>query len=150
MDVKNSYIYLAQTDTTAGFLSKNKELLNRIKNRALNKPCIITIARLCELQNFTHIPNKYKNLVRKAKKTSFIYPNGKTLRVVHEGKHRQFLLENGWFYSSSANAHGKKFDEAWAKKIIDKNKGIILDEEFFEGRSSVIYKLSRLRRRKIR
>ncbi|EAI7260411.1 Sua5 YciO YrdC YwlC family protein, partial [Campylobacter upsaliensis] len=29
-------IYLCQTDTTAGFLSKNKALLNKLKNRPLN------------------------------------------------------------------------------------------------------------------
>ncbi|MDR2342471.1 MAG: Sua5 YciO YrdC YwlC family protein, partial [Campylobacteraceae bacterium] len=33
-------IYLAQTDTTVGFLSKDIKVLNALKKRPLDKPCI--------------------------------------------------------------------------------------------------------------
>lgn len=39
-------IYLAQTDTTAGFLSKNLEEINALKGRAKDQPCLITSANL--------------------------------------------------------------------------------------------------------
>ena len=35
-------IYLAQTDTTAGFLSKDYKEINRAKMRSEGKPCLIT------------------------------------------------------------------------------------------------------------
>lgn len=150
MQAKNLRIYLAQTDTTAGFLSKDKTALNKLKNRALHKPCLITTAQFCELKDFVRVPQSFKNLVRKAKKTSFIYPNGKALRVVLESKHRNFLLKNGWFYSSSANAHRKDFDELWAKKVIKENQGIIVDKKLSQNKASKLIKLGRSKKRKIR
>lgn len=43
-------IYLAQTDTTAGFLSKNLEEINALKGRAKDQPCLITSAKFDELK----------------------------------------------------------------------------------------------------
>ena len=56
-------IYLVQTDTTAGFLSKNLHEINHIKNRDLNQPCLITTASFSELLGFARVPKKFKNLV---------------------------------------------------------------------------------------
>lgn len=66
-------LYLAQTDTTAGFLSKDEKEINKAKGRALQTPCILTMSSLKELVSFVRVPKAHKNLVRKAKKTSFIY-----------------------------------------------------------------------------
>ena len=52
-------IYLVQTDTTAGFLSKNLHEINHIKNRDLNQPCLITTASFNELLNFPRVPKKF-------------------------------------------------------------------------------------------
>ncbi len=139
-------IYLAQTDTTAGFLSKDLKELNALKGRAKNQPCLITSAKFSELQSLVRIPNKFKNLVRRAKKTTFIYPNIKAIRIVKECKHAKFLEKNGYFYSSSANKHGQKFDEIWARSVAD----IVVDEVFFESTPSKIIKLNRKRLKKIR
>ncbi|MBZ7927916.1 Sua5 YciO YrdC YwlC family protein [Campylobacter sp. LH-2024] len=139
-------IYLAQTDTTAGFLSKNLEEINILKGRAKDKPCLITSAKLSELQNLTRVPKGFKNLVRRAKKTTFIYPNHQAIRIVKDCKHAEFLSQNGFFYSSSANQHGKKFDEIWAKSVAD----VILDQFFFEGTPSKILKIRGKRKLKIR
>ncbi|AXP09393.1 Sua5 YciO YrdC YwlC family protein [Campylobacter hepaticus] len=139
-------IYLAQTDTTVGFLSKNLEEINALKGRAKDQPCLITCAKFCELKNFTRIPNKFKNLIRRSKKTTFIYPNNQAIRIVKECKHAQFLEINGYFYSSSANKHGQKFDEVWARSIAD----IVIDESFFENIPSKIIKLNRKRFKKLR
>ncbi|MBK2000541.1 Sua5 YciO YrdC YwlC family protein [Campylobacter sp. RM10532] len=139
-------IYLAQTDTTAGFLSKNLEEINILKGRAKDKPCLITSAKLSELQNLTRVPKGFKNLVRRAKKTTFIYPNHQAIRIVKDCKHAEFLSQNGFFYSSSANQHGKKFDEIWAKSVAD----VILDQFFFESTPSKILKIRGKRKLKIR
>ena len=66
-------LYLAQTDTTAGFLSKDEREINKAKGRALQTPCILTMSSLKELTSLVRVPKAHKNLVRKAKKTSFIY-----------------------------------------------------------------------------
>lgn len=68
-------LYLVQTDTTAGFLSKNFAEINRAKNRDLRMPCILTMAYFSELLRFVRVPKVHKNLVRKARKTSFVYVN---------------------------------------------------------------------------
>lgn len=139
-------IYLAQTDTTAGFLSKDLKALNTLKNRDENTPCLITTARFYELKKLVRVPSSLKNLVRRAKKTTFIYPNSKAVRVVKEHEHCRFLSQFSWLYSTSANPHGQPFDENWAIKQADK----IIGNKFFEGEASKIYKVSRLKRKKIR
>lgn len=70
-------LYLAQTDTTAGFLSKDEREINKAKGRALQTPCILTMSSLKELVSLVRVPKAHKNLVRKAKKTSFIYKNAR-------------------------------------------------------------------------
>ena len=130
-------IYLAQTDTTAGFLSKDLKALNLLKKRDINQPCLISTAKFSELKKLTRVPNKFKNTIRKAKKTTFLYPNKKAIRVVKDHSHEQFLKRFDWFYSTSANEHGKKFDINWAMQNCD----IVVDEVFFEMSASKIFKL---------
>ena len=77
-------IYLAQTDTTAGFLSKNLEEINALKGRAKDQPCLITSAKFDELKKIVRVPNQFKNWVRRAKKTTFIYPNNQAVRIVKD------------------------------------------------------------------
>ena len=139
-------IYLAQTDTTVGFLSKDLEEINILKGRIKNKPCLITSAKFSELKTLTRIPNAFKNLIRRSKKITFIYPNQKAIRIVKEGKYAKFLAQNGYFYSSSANKHGQTFDENWARSVAN----IILDESFYENTPSKILKLSKSKIKKIR
>ena len=43
-------IYLAQTDTTAGFLSKDLTKINQIKRRRVDTPCLITLAKFSNLK----------------------------------------------------------------------------------------------------
>lgn len=143
-------LYLAQTDTTAGFLSKDFREINRIKNRPLNTPCLLTMAEFGALSRFSRVPNSHKNFIRKAKKTSFILTNSRSFRVVKNHPHAAFLREFGAFFSSSANLHGKKFDANLAKKITLKNGGKVLNDTLFEGKASKIYKLHRNKKRKIR
>ncbi|MBX2078792.1 Sua5 YciO YrdC YwlC family protein [Campylobacter peloridis] len=139
-------IYLAQTDTTAGFLSKDLKALNSLKQRDINKACLITTAKFSELKKLTRVPNKFKNTIRKAKKTTFLYPNAKAIRVVKDCAHEKFLKEFDWLYSTSANLHEKKFDEKWAIQRAD----IVVDKVFFESSASKIFKLRDTRKIKLR
>ena len=54
-------IFLAQTDTTAGFLSKDYKEINKAKMRDENKPSLITTAKFSVLNELVRVPKKYKN-----------------------------------------------------------------------------------------
>jgi len=140
-------IYLVQTDTTVGFLSQNKEKLNKIKGRNKSQKILREVDSFETLKNFVRVPNKFKKIIRNAKKTTFIYPNGESFRVVKDERHLEFLKKFKWMYSTSANITGCKFDEKWARKKADI---IVEDGGFFEGEASRIYKLSRKKIKKIR
>ena len=134
-------IYLVQTDTTVGFLSQDAARLARIKGRTPTKPFLIAVASLAQLRNFARVPVQHRKLVRRAKRTTFVYPNGRAVRYVGEGEHRKFLQKFGWMYSTSANPSGGEFDEAWARKQAD----IVVEDKrgFFESPPSRIIKLGR-------
>jgi len=140
-------IYLVQTDTTVGFLSQKKELLNIIKGRKKSQKILREVDSLKTLKSFVRVPNKFKKRVRNAKKTTFIYKNGESFRVIKDEKHLEFLKKFKWMYSTSANITGCKFDERWAREVADI---IVEDEGFFEGEASKIYKISREKIKKIR
>ena len=134
-------VYLAQTETTAGFLSQNAEALCDIKNRPLGKPFLISVDSFKTLQTFTRVFKAHKKYVRRAKKTTFAYPCGLAIRVVKDQQHLQFLRKLTWSYSTSSNISGGTFDEAFA---LHKADVIIYTQQgFFESTPSSIFKLSK-------
>ena len=141
-------IYLTQTDTTVGFLSQNKEKLNSLKNRPLTQPILREVDSLETLKNFVRVPKMHKKRVRRSKKTTFIFPNGESFRVVRDSRHLEFLKKFKWMYSTSANLHGKRFNEKWARETAD----VIVEDKrgFVEGKASNIYKLSKSKIKKVR
>ena len=141
-------IYLTQTDTTVGFLSQNKYKLNEIKKRSLNQPILREVDSLDTLKMFVRVPKIYKKIIRRKKKSTFIFPNGESYRVVRDKRHLEFLKKFKWMYSTSANLHRKKFEQLWAKEVAD----VIVENKIglFEGKSSKIYKLSRSKIKRIR
>ncbi len=146
MDPKR--LYLAQTDTTVGFLSQDAKRLASTKGRPAHKAFIIAVSSAKNLKDFVRVPKKWRKLVRQAKRTTFAYPNGKAVRVVKDSEHKKFLDHFGWMYSTSANPSGKNFDEAWARQQAD----VIVEDKrgFFEGKPSKILRLGRTRAMRIR
>ncbi len=146
--MKKNKIYLAQTDTTVGFLSRDYKKLNKIKKRDLNQKILIEVDSLKTLKNFVRVPEKFKNNVRRSKKITFIYSNKNSYRVVKDNKHLEFLKKFKWFYSTSANLSGEKFDKKWA---FSKANVIVEDKRgFFEGGASKLYKINNHKIKKIR
>lgn len=141
-------VYLAQTDTTVGFLSQDSKKLADIKKRDKNKPFLISTDSFKTLKNFVRVPKRYKKLVRRAKKTTFVYPKNCAIRVVQDENHLKFLSKFGWIYSSSANLTGKKFDEQFAFMVCD----VIVEDKrgFFEGEPSKIIKLGKKVKKRLR
>jgi tRNA A37 threonylcarbamoyladenosine synthetase subunit TsaC/SUA5/YrdC len=135
-------IYLAQSDTTVGFLSRDAKSINRIKQRDENQKVLQTVADLKTLQTVSRIPKKYRRFVRRAKKTTFILPNGEAIRVVDKSSlHHPLVKKLGRVYSSSANVTKERFSESHAH---EKSDIIVKDSRgFFEDSASKMYKLSK-------
>jgi tRNA A37 threonylcarbamoyladenosine synthetase subunit TsaC/SUA5/YrdC len=141
-------LFLVQTETTVGFLSQNSEKLANSKNRSKKQPFIRCVDSLKTLQEFTRVPRKFKNRLRRQKQTTFVYPNGEALRVVKDKEHLKFLKKLKWAYSSSANLTTKNFEENFAKQKAD----IIVEDDrgFFESSPSSIIKINTKRARRLR
>jgi len=112
-------LYLTQTDTTIGFVSQDASKIDNAKKRLPDKHYIRVVNALKTLQQFTRVPNQHKNRVRRAKRTTFIMPNGFSFRVVKDTEHNLLLDRLQWVYSSSANLSGVEYNEAYAKEVTE-------------------------------
>ena len=140
-------LYLTQTDTTIGYVSQDPKKIDKAKKRKPNKHYIQVVNSLKTLQEFSRVPNKYKNQVRRAKRTTFIMPNGMSFRVVKETEHNLLLDRLKWVYSSSANLSGAEYDETYAR---DNAEVILSFPKAKNGKASTIYKLSQSNKKLIR
>lgn len=142
-------IYLVQTDTTVGFSSSNDEKLANVKKREVTKKTLQTVNSFKTLKQNTRVPNKYKKMVRNSKKTTFIYPNGNSFRVISkQNKFYDFINRFKIMYSTSANLTTKNFDKEFALNTAD----IVVEDSngFFETKGSNIYRLSKKNIKRVR
>ncbi|MDD3462202.1 MAG: Sua5/YciO/YrdC/YwlC family protein [Sulfurospirillaceae bacterium] len=141
-------VYLVQTETTVGFLSQSADALASTKNRPQTKPFLISVDSIETLKKFARIPKNFSKAVRRAEKTTYVFPCNLAVRVVKQRSHLDFLKKLTWSYSTSANASGKNFNEAFAREKAD----IIVEtcSGFFEDCPSAIYKIGRQKIRKLR
>ena len=141
-------IILTQTDTTVGFLSQDAALLREIKSRQSNKPFIKVFQNIKALQK-THIriPKSRKNLIRRAKRTTFIVKDH-AFRVAKTSLNSEILRSSEWNYSTSANASGKHFQRDFCEEKAD----IIIENKdgLYEGRASKLYKINNTKIKRLR
>lgn len=141
-------VYLAQTETTAGFLSHDAQALCAIKHRPLDKSFLISVDSLATLKELTRVPKYHKKYIRNAQKTTFVYSSTQAIRVVKDTIHQSFLHKLKWAYSTSSNLSGAPFDEAFA---ISKADVIVYTPQgFFESTPSRIFKLGKMKFKKLR
>ena len=147
-EVLDDSVILIQTDTTVGFISKNQDNLKFKKQRPSGKEFLKATSSFKRLNSFVRVPKKFRRFVRLSDKTTFIYNNSISIRVVKYGKHHSFLKNYGNFFSSSANLSGHNFQKDISIKLAD----IIYKDErgFSESVPSKIYKLSKIKILKIR
>ena len=136
-------VLLAQTDTTVGFLSTDAKSLEQIKSRPSSKQFLKVYPSFKEFKNDKNrVPQKYKNLVRRAEKTTFIIKN-RASRIVKDPIHLKLLKKYSWLYSTSANKSGFGFNKEFcitkSDIIIEDNRG------FIESAPSSLYMLSRVK-----
>jgi tRNA A37 threonylcarbamoyladenosine synthetase subunit TsaC/SUA5/YrdC len=139
-------VFLTNTDTTIGFISQNSSKLNSIKKRPPHKRYIKAINSLHTLKQHTRVPSKYKKLVRRANKTTFILPNGNSYRLIKDKKHLLLLDRLKWAYTTSANLSNYNYDEEFAKSSAD----IIIYPLNYTDRVSTIYKINSKKLKRIR
>lgn len=107
-DSAQSLVFLAQSDTTAGFLSKSAESIIEIKGNSRTKPLLMEVSEIGAIREFSRIPHSLNRAIRRAQKTTFIF-NHRAFRIVREARHLVFLKRYKWLFSSSANHSGEKF-----------------------------------------
>ncbi|RAX54973.1 hypothetical protein CCY99_02210 [Helicobacter sp. 16-1353] len=84
--MKNA-LFLAQSDTTAGFLSADSKKIIRAKQNGENKNLLRESASIGAIKEISRIPQVLNKAIRRRKKTTFIFPNAKSFRVVLENSH---------------------------------------------------------------
>ncbi|MFT7823711.1 MAG: Sua5 YciO YrdC YwlC family protein [Sulfurimonas sp.] len=139
-------VFLTQTDTTIGFVSQNAGRLTEIKQRPPYKHYIKAVNSLSTLKHTTRIPSCHKNRVRKAKKTTFIMPDGYSYRIVRDKHHLLLLNRLKWAYTTSANLSGSGHNETFAKVHAD----VIVAPLREISQASKIYKLGKKTLKRIR
>ena len=139
-------VFLTQTDTTIGFVSQNADRLSEIKQRPPHKHYIKAVNSLNTLKTFARVPQKYKNRVRRAKKTTFIMPNGSSYRIIRDKHHLLLLDRLKWAYTTSANLSNEAYDESFAREMAD----IIIEPIKETNQASHIYKLGKYSLERIR
>jgi tRNA A37 threonylcarbamoyladenosine synthetase subunit TsaC/SUA5/YrdC len=145
----SSLIYLVQTDTTVGFSSSSDEKLSLLKQRPQTKKILNTVDSFFTLNKNTRVPKEFRKRVRNSKKTTFIYPNGHSFRVVDKNSDfYNFIHKFGVLYSTSANKTTEKFERDFAQNgaeiIVEDKRG------FYETKASTIIKLSKKQSLKLR
>ena len=145
----SSLVYLVQTHTTVGFSSSSDEKLSIIKQRSITKKILNTVDSFDTLCKNTRVPKKFRKKVRNSKKTTFIYPNKMSFRVIPKNSNFfDFIHKFGILYSSSANKTTENFNKEFAIEqadiLVETKKG------FYETEASRIIKLLRKKSKKIR
>lgn len=140
-------IFLAQTDTTVGFLSQDAHSLATLKGRDEGKPFLKVFASLSVLQKSLRIPLKHRSWVRHAQKTTFVIKN-QAIRYVCDSHHTHLIAPYGWLYSTSANKSGETyaphFCRTHADRIIEDHRG------FFTAPPSTIVRITTTQSQKLR
>ncbi len=142
------FVFLTQTDTTIGLLSQNAQRLSDIKQRPAHKHYIRAIASLKQLKASTRVPQIHKNRIRRSKKTTFIFPNGDSYRLIKDKQHLLLIEKFGWLYTTSANLSGREYDEAFAKSVA--NVIVRSPKDFHPHSPSKVMKLNNINIKRVR
>jgi len=136
-------VFLTSTDTAIGFVSKDSYTLDTAKQRISGKKYITALPSLKAFAK--RVPKRHKNLVRRAKKTTFILNKNFSFRVVKNPCHNLLLNRLGCAYTTSANKSGKEFDINYAYNNAD-----IIIYPLKNSTPSTIYKLGKNKIKRVR
>ena len=123
-------VFLAQSDTTAGFLCANPKKLNRLKNRDEHQKILLALSDFGELKKHFRIPPFAKKMVRNASKTSFVLPNGKSFRVVKKPKSILRECKKDFRESISKKPNALGFDFSVDEGNMPKSNSSLIHSDF--------------------
>ncbi|GGD40006.1 hypothetical protein GCM10012288_12580 [Malaciobacter pacificus] len=135
-------VYLVQTDTTVGFSSSDDEKLSKLKERPPTQKILQTVDSFKTLKQNTRVPKKYRKRIRNSKRTTYIYPNKMSFRVIStDSDFYDFIHKFNILFSTSANRTGKMYQKEFAN---ERSEVIVEDKNnFFETTASKIIKVSK-------
>ena len=137
-------VFLTNTDTTIGFISKSSKALDIAKNRASDKKYIEALPYFKALRKRT--PKKHRKLIRQSSKTTFIISQNYSFRVVKDYRHNLLLKRLKSAYTSSANASNQEYDYNYAYE----NADVIIYPIKEQRNPSKIYKLGKIKLKRLR
>jgi len=137
-------LFLTNTDTTIGFISKSASRIDKAKNRPNIKKYIEAIPSLKTLTK--RVPKKQRKLIRRAKKTTFILNKNYSFRLIQDKTHNLLVNRLKKAYTSSANSSGKEYNYNYAYDKAD----IIVYPLNKISTPSTILKLGKIKIKKIR
>ena len=137
-------VFLTNTDTTIGFISKSSQALDIAKKRASNKKYIEVLPSFKSLSKRT--PKRHRKVIRRATKTTFIITQNYSFRVVKDSRHNLLLKRLKRAYSSSANASNQEYNYTYAYK----NADIIVYPLKEQSKPSKIYKVGKTKLKRLR
>jgi len=137
-------VFLTNTDTTIGFISKSSKALDNAKKRASNKKYIEALPYFKALKKRT--PKIHRKLIRKSNKATFIISQDYSFRVVKDHRHNLLLKRLKRAYSSSANASNQAYHLNYAYS----NADIIVYPLKEQNTPSKIYKLGKTKLKRLR
>lgn len=141
-------VYLVQTDTTVGFASQDDVKLAKIKQRSDEKKFLLTFSSLKSGTKDSRVPAFAKNIVRRSKKTTFVYNDSIARRVATDCEYHEFLNRFDWMYSTSANLSGAEYSKEWASEACD--VVVYTPDGFKNSSASSILKLYKTKIKKLR
>jgi len=112
-------LFLSSTDTTIGFLSRSPAILDRAKKRLPGKKYILALPSLSELKRRTRVPLSQRRRVRRARRLTFVLPDGRSYRIIRDPLHLLLLERTGPIYTTSANLSSEAYDPAYALSVAD-------------------------------
>jgi len=137
-------IFLTSTDTTVGFISKSVTALDRAKDRLEGKKYIKALPSLKSIEK--RVPKKFKKIVRRANKTTFILTKDYSFRVIKDKTHLLLIKRLNGAFTTSANKSGFEFDYEFAFNKAD----IIVYPLKKVGHPSNIYKIGKKKIKRVR
>lgn len=142
-------LFFAQTDTTAGFLSTNPNEILAAKKIPKSRPILQEVDKIARIREISRIPKCISPMIRRAQKTTFIFPNTRSFRLISESSlHFNVISRFKILFSSSANITGGEFSEDYALK----NASVVIKDErgFAKRAPSRIFRVKKDKLKRIR
>ncbi|ATZ18340.1 L-threonylcarbamoyladenylate synthase [Mesoplasma melaleucae] len=148
LDLKNDEVIILPTDTIYGLSAlwnkTNEVKINKLKNATNNKPLIVLISDIKQLDGMHIVENKAKDLLFEKLTTVIFKMNNDSqtiaVRLIEREDIKTIIDEVGPIFSTSVNKHG---DKALNKKEellnFNLNLNVYFDSEVTNTKPSKIY-----------